>query len=143
MKIATIVGARPQFIKAAPVSRGLRATGVREFLIHTGQHYDRLMSELFFEELGIPEPDVNLGVGSGSHGWQTAEMLARVERVLLVQQPDAVLVYGDTTSTLTGAPDTAKLRIPLAHVEACLRSFIREMPEEHNRVLADHCSDFL
>src|SRR2546430_418291 len=99
MKVASIVGARPQFIKAAPVSKALRSAGAGEFLIHTGQHYDRRMSQLFFEELDLAEPDVNLGVGSGTHAWQTAEMLVRLERVLLEQRPDWVLVYGDTNST--------------------------------------------
>lgn len=143
MKVAAIVGARPQFIKAAPVSQALREVGHQEVLVHTGQHYDYEMSRVFFEEMGIAEPDVNLGVESGTHGWQTGTMLVGIEKVLLAHEPDGVLVYGDTNSTLAGALAACKLRIPLAHVEAGLRSFNREMPEEHNRVLTDHCSDLL
>jgi len=144
MNISTIVGARPQFVKAAVVSRALRSlSGVREVLIHTGQHFDQNMSQVFFDEMGIPQPDFNLGIGGGTHGQNTGRMIEKIEEVLLAEKPDRVLVYGDTDSTLAGALAAVKLHIPVAHVEAGLRSFNRNMPEEINRVLTDHAADLL
>lgn len=142
MKVLTIVGARPQLIKAAAVSRVLRRAH-REFLVHTGQHYDYGMSEIFFRELGIPDPDVNLGIGSGGHGAQTGAMLAAIEPLIERERPDWALVFGDTNSTLAGALAAAKLHVPVAHVEAGVRSGNWRMPEEINRVLTDAAADLL
>lgn len=150
MKIVTIVGARPQFVKAAVISRAIsemtpdaQPGPIREIMVHTGQHFDDNMSDVFFREMEIPRPARNLGIGGGHHGSMTGRMLEGIERVLLEEQPDWVLVYGDTNSTLAGALAAAKLSVPVAHVEAGLRSFNRTMPEELNRVLADHASDRL
>ena len=142
MKIVTVVGARPQFIKASPMSRALRQVH-QEILVHTGQHYDDNMSAVFFRELGIPEPDVHLGAGGGGHAEQTAKMLICIEQVLLRERPDWLLIYGDTNSTVAGALAAAKVHVPIAHVEAGLRSFNRRMPEEVNRVVADHLATLL
>lgn len=143
LSVATVVGARPQFIKASPVSRALEEAGLREILIHTGQHSDANMSEVFFKEMEIRPPDYFLGISGLSHGAMTGEMLKQIEGVLIKEKPDVVLVYGDTNSTLAGALAAAKLHIPVAHVEAGLRSFNMQMPEEINRALTDRVSKWL
>ncbi|MBP6951623.1 MAG: UDP-N-acetylglucosamine 2-epimerase (non-hydrolyzing) [Alphaproteobacteria bacterium] len=143
MKIFTIIGTRPQFIKAAPVSKAFKSIGIKEFVLHTGQHYDPLMSNIFFEELKLEKPDLNLHINGGNHGQQTGRMLECIEEALIKEKPDRVLVYGDTNSTLAGALAATKLHIPLYHVEAGLRSFNKKMPEEVNRVLTDHLSTLL
>ncbi|EKF86369.1 non-hydrolyzing UDP-N-acetylglucosamine 2-epimerase [Methanobacterium formicicum] len=142
MKIFTVLGARPQFIKAALVSKELRKNHT-EVLIHTGQHYDKRLSEVFFEEMGIPQPDYNLGIGSSSHAHQTGLMMIEIEKLLSSENPDLVLLYGDTNSTLAGALSAAKLQIPIAHVEAGPRMYDKSVPEEINRVMTDHISTLL
>ena len=144
LRIATVIGARPQFVKAAPLSLEIANTsGIEEVSIHTGQHYDAKMSDIFFSDLALPKPAYNLGIGGGTHGKMTGQMLAAIEEVLLNEAPDAVLVYGDTNSTLAGGLAATKLHIPVIHVEAGLRSFNRKMPEEVNRVMVDHISTLL
>ena len=143
MRVISVVGARPQFVKLAPIDKEFKKRGIDHVIVHTGQHYDPILSDVFFEDLGISAPDEHLGVGSGSHGKQTGAMMAALDDVFAKHDPDWVLVYGDTNSTLAAAICAAKKEIPLAHLEAGLRSFNRSMPEEHNRVLTDHASDLL
>ncbi|GAA2758425.1 UDP-N-acetylglucosamine 2-epimerase (non-hydrolyzing) [Actinopolymorpha rutila] len=143
LTVLSVVGARPQFVKLAPVAAAFAATGHRHLIVHTGQHYDTRMSEVFFTDLAIPTPDVHLGVGSGTHGAQTGAMLTALDSVLAERRPDWVLVYGDTNSTLAGTLSAVKQHLRVAHLEAGLRSFNRRMPEEHNRVLTDHAADLL
>jgi UDP-N-acetylglucosamine 2-epimerase (non-hydrolysing) len=143
VKVLSVVGARPQFVKLGPVAHALSQDGTKHVIVHTGQHYDPALSDVFFAELDIPAPDVHLGVGSGSHGVQTGAMLAALDGVLDEHRPDWVVVYGDTNSTVAAALAAVKMHLPLAHVEAGLRSFNRRMPEEHNRVLTDHAADLL
>jgi UDP-N-acetylglucosamine 2-epimerase (non-hydrolysing) len=143
VKVVSIVGARPQLIKLAPIAAAFRRSDARHVIVHTGQHYDADLSDVFFTGLGIPDPDVHLGIGSGTHGVQTGRTLAALDPVLMEERPDWVLVYGDTNSTLAGALAAVKLHIPVAHLEAGLRSFNRLMPEEHNRILTDHAADLL
>jgi UDP-N-acetylglucosamine 2-epimerase (non-hydrolysing) len=143
LKVLSVVGARPQFVKLAPVAEALGASGHQHVIVHTGQHYDAALSSVFFADLKIPDPDIHLGVGSGSHGVQTGAMLSALDGVLDEHGPDWVLVYGDTNSTIAGALAAVKLHLRVAHLEAGLRSFNRRMPEEHNRVLTDHAADLL
>ena len=146
MKLVTVIGARPQIIKAAALSRAIRnhyADKIQEVIVHTGQHYDDNMSQIFFDELQIPRPDYNLHVGSASHGIQTARMTEGIEALLIKEQPDFIVLYGDTNSTLAGAVAAAKIHVPIVHIEAGLRSFNKAMPEEINRIVCDHCSTLL
>lgn len=143
MKIVTVIGARPQFVKATVVSNALKRRGIQELILHTGQHFDSNMSDVFFDELSISKPAFNLGIGGGSHGENTGRMVEGIEKVLMAEKPDWLLVYGDTDSTLAGALAAVKLHIPVAHVEAGLRSFNRHMPEEINRILTDHMASML
>ena len=143
MKLVTIIGARPQFVKASVVSKALREAGHTEILVNTGQHYDDNMARIFFEEMGIPKPDYDLGVGSGTHAAQTASTLVGIEKILFIEKPDFIIVFGDTNATVAGALAAAKLHIKIVHIEAGLRSFNRDMPEEINRVVTDVLSDLL
>src|SRR6056297_517396 len=146
IKIVTIVGARPQIIKAAALSRAIKnhfKNQINEVIVHTGQHYDHNMSQVFFDELQIPQPDINLNIGSASHGVQTAKMIQGIEKILLERKPNAIVLYGDTNSTLAGAMAASKIHVPVVHIEAGLRSFNKSMPEEINRIMCDHVSTLL